>query len=80
VNRGWGLGSGAGPALTAEEVAVLRHLATDLPFEDIGEQLWMPREIVRTLALSIYRKMGVFTRAEAVKRGLALGLIRPTDD
>jgi len=63
------------PSLTVEELAVLHCLVTDMPFEDIGERLWMPREIVRTLAISIYRKMGVFTRAEAVRKGLAMGLI-----
>jgi LuxR family maltose regulon positive regulatory protein len=61
--------------LTAEELAVLRYLPERMSFENIGERLSMPQAVVRTLAISIYRKMGVFTRAEAVRKGLAMGLI-----
>jgi LuxR family transcriptional regulator, maltose regulon positive regulatory protein len=61
--------------LSAEELRVLRYLPSQLSFDEIGERLWMPRTIVRTVCISIYQKMGVFTRAEAVMKALDLGLI-----
>jgi len=60
---------------SAEELAVLRHLPTQQSFDQIGEQLQLPRAIVRTVAITIYRKMGVVTRADAVQKALVLGLI-----
>ena len=60
---------------TTEELAVLRHLPTQMSFEQIGEQVRLPRAVVRTLAITIYRKMGVVTRADAVDKALVLRLI-----
>jgi len=60
---------------TAEELAVLQHLPTQMSFDQIGEQVHLPRAIVRTLAIAIYRKMGVVTRADCVQKALDLRLI-----
>ena len=59
-----------GPAdrddLSERELAVLRLLPTQLTFAEIGSELYVSKNTVRTHAQSIYRKLGVDSRADAV--------------
>lgn len=68
-------GSVGASSLTAAEVRLLPHLATYLTFPEIGERLYVSRHTVKTQALSIYRKLEVSSRKEAVERARALGLL-----
>ncbi|HEX6843639.1 MAG TPA: LuxR C-terminal-related transcriptional regulator [Actinomycetota bacterium] len=70
-------GSGrSGPAtMTTAELRVLALLPTHLSFRQIGERLFVSNNTVKSHAMSIYRKLGVSSRAEAVERAVALGLL-----
>ncbi|MFL6136972.1 MAG: LuxR C-terminal-related transcriptional regulator [Frankiaceae bacterium] len=61
--------------LTTAELRVLQLLPTHLSFEEIGRHLFVSRNTVKTQAIAAYRKLGVTSRAEAVERAHALGLI-----
>lgn len=62
-------------SLTTAELRVLQFLPSHLTFPKIGEHLFLSTNTVKTHALSIYRKLGVSSRAEAVDRARALGLV-----
>jgi LuxR family maltose regulon positive regulatory protein len=62
---------------SAAEAAVLRLLASDLSAREISGELFLSPNTVRTHIRAIYRKLGVGSRAEAVARATALGLIDP---
>jgi ATP/maltotriose-dependent transcriptional regulator MalT len=53
-------------ALTADEQAVLRCLPSQMAFDEIGVELGMAKGTARPLAISIYRKLGVACRREAI--------------
>ena len=57
------------------ELAVLRLLTSELSARDIGGRLFLSANTVRTHTRAIYRKIGVNSRAEAVARATALGLL-----
>jgi ATP/maltotriose-dependent transcriptional regulator MalT len=61
--------------LTERELAVLRLLATRLSNREIGRQLYVSINTVRTHIQAIYRKLGVAARAEAVAQARELGLL-----
>jgi LuxR family maltose regulon positive regulatory protein len=63
--------------LTRAELRVLQLLPTHLSFAQIGQQLFVSRNTVKTQAVSAYRKLGVGSRSEAVERAQALNLIAP---
>jgi LuxR family transcriptional regulator, maltose regulon positive regulatory protein len=63
--------------LTERELAVLRLLATPLSNRQIGQELYVSVNTIRTHAQTLYRKLGVATRAEAVAHARQLGLIPP---
>jgi LuxR family maltose regulon positive regulatory protein len=65
-----------GASLTTAELRVLRHLPTHLSFPEIGARLSVSRNTVKSQAISVYRKLGVASRAEAVERAGALGLLQ----
>jgi LuxR family transcriptional regulator, maltose regulon positive regulatory protein len=67
--------TGGGPALTNAELRVLRFLPSHLSFREIGERLRVSTNTVKTQALSVYRKLDVSSRSEAVARGQQVGLI-----
>ncbi len=54
--------------LTDRELRVLRLLASDLSERDIGQQLYVSHNTVHSHVRSIYRKLGVSSRAHAVER------------
>jgi LuxR family maltose regulon positive regulatory protein len=61
--------------LTDRELAVLRALAGPLTAREIGAELYLSINTVKGYTKSLYRKLGVATRADAVARGRELGLI-----
>ena len=61
--------------LTDRETAVLRALRGPLTAREIGAELHLSINTVKGYAKSLYRKLGVETRADAVRRGHELGLI-----
>ncbi len=61
--------------LTTAELRVLAYLPTHLSFQAMAEDLFVSRNTVKTQAISIYRKLGVSSRADAVARALDLGLV-----
>ncbi len=61
--------------LTDRELVVLSHLALLETNDEIGGLLYISPNTVKAHAKSVYRKLGVSNRREAVKRGRALGLI-----
>ena len=54
---------------------MLRLLATDLSTRQIGEQLFLSPNTIRSHKRALYRKLGVHSRADAVARATALGLL-----
>jgi LuxR family maltose regulon positive regulatory protein len=62
-------------ALTAAELRLLPLLATHLSFPQIGEELFLSRNTIKSQAVSIYRKLGVDARSPAVARARDLGLL-----
>ena len=65
----------AAAPLTERELAVLRLLPTPLSTREIGRELYVSANTVRTHVQAVYRKLEVGTRADAVARARALGLI-----
>jgi len=61
--------------LSPAEHAVLRVLATGLSQRAIGRELYLSVNTIKTHSRSIYRKLGVASRADAVRRANALGLL-----
>src|SRR5215469_10743413 len=65
-------------ALSDSEVRVLRYLPTNLPASQIAGELYISHNTVRTHIRHLYAKLGTHTRAEAVARARALGLLAPS--
>ena len=61
-------------SLTAAEMRLLPLLSTHLSFREMGERLFVSSHTVKTQAYSVYRKLGVSSRSEAVARVQELGL------
>ena len=59
---------------TEAELAVLRLLSTDLSAREIGGELFLSPNTVRSHIRAVYRKLGVGSREDAVARAEALGL------
>jgi LuxR family maltose regulon positive regulatory protein len=64
-------------ALTPAEMRLLPLLRTHLSFREIGEELFVSPYTVKTQAISIYRKLGVSSRSEAVQAARATGILAP---
>ena len=62
-------------ALTAAELRLLPMLATHLSFPQIAAEMFLSPHTVKSEAISIYRKLGVSSRAQAVARSRELGLL-----
>ena len=61
-------------SLTTAELRLLPLLPTHLTFREIGQRLFVSQHTVKTQALSLYRKLGVSSRSQAVQRAQQLGL------
>lgn len=73
---GEGLGEDSLPEpLTAREKEVLQHMADGLANKQIALLLSISEHTVKFHLSSLYVKLGVSSRTEAVKRGVELGLI-----
>ena len=59
------------------ELAVLRGLAAGLSRREIGAQLYISLNTVKSHTRELYRKLGATSQAEAVARAEALGLLEP---
>ena len=61
--------------LSEREMSVLRLLGTELSIAEIGDQLYISRNTVKTHIRGIYRKLDADTRAVAVARARELRLL-----
>jgi len=82
LDESWAqLDSVLGPAsiplssLTTAELRTLRYLPTHLSFREIGERAYVSGNTVKTQANSVYRKLDVSCRSDAVTRARQLGLL-----
>jgi LuxR family transcriptional regulator, maltose regulon positive regulatory protein len=64
--------------LSDSEIRVLRYLPTNLSKRQIARELYVSHNTVRTHVGHLYAKLGTHTRAEAVARARALGLLAPS--
>ena len=64
--------------LSGSEIRVLRYLPTNLSMRQIAGELYVSHNTVRTHISHLYAKLGTHTRAEAVARARALGLLAPS--
>ena len=65
--------------LSPAELRALHFLPTHLTFREIADDLFVSANTVKTQARSIYRKLGVSSRAEAVACARGAGLLDETD-
>lgn len=61
--------------LTAREMQVLRGMSGGKTNGEIGRELYLSEDTVKTHARRLYRKLGVNDRAHAVASGFRLGLV-----
>jgi LuxR family transcriptional regulator, maltose regulon positive regulatory protein len=61
--------------LTTAELRLLPLLSTHLTFREIGERLYVSPHTVKSQALSVYRKLGVSSRSQAIQRVQQTGLL-----
>jgi LuxR family maltose regulon positive regulatory protein len=66
---------GGTSGLTRAELRLLPLLSTHLSFREIGERLFVSRNTIKTQAISVYRKLGVSSRSDAIARASELGLV-----
>jgi LuxR family transcriptional regulator, maltose regulon positive regulatory protein len=69
------LTSAGATTLTRAELRLLPLLPTHLSFPEIGKRLFLSRHTVKTQAISIYHKLDVSSRGEAVARARDVGLL-----
>jgi LuxR family transcriptional regulator, maltose regulon positive regulatory protein len=75
VDEMWAAGEHNGAGLTPAELRLLPLLATHLSFREIGARLYVSRNTVKTQAISVYRKLGVSSRSDAIDHAARLGLV-----
>ena len=68
-------GTPGASTLTTAELKLLPFLPTYLSFRQIGEQMHLSPHTVKTQAISVYRKLGVTSRGDAIEHAIALGLL-----
>jgi LuxR family maltose regulon positive regulatory protein len=61
--------------LTTAELRLLPLLSTRLTFREMSERLYLSPNTVKTQALSVYRKLGVSSRSQAIQRVQQAGLL-----
>ncbi len=67
--------AGGASSLTTAELRLVPLLATHLTLNEISERLYVSRNTVKTQTASIYRKFGVTSRKEALRRLHEQGLL-----
>ena len=68
-------GATGGPSLTPAELRLLPYLQTHLSSDGIAERLFISRHTVRSQVSSIYRKLGVSKRGDAIRKATTIGLL-----
>ena len=61
--------------LTTAELRLLPHLATQQSFREIAETFFISTHTVKAQVTSIYHKLGVSSRTQAIERARSLGLL-----
>jgi len=61
-------------SLTRRERVVLAELGEDVTLEEIATRLFVTRNTVKSQVRSVYRKIGVSTRSEAVAWAIEHGI------
>jgi LuxR family maltose regulon positive regulatory protein len=64
--------------LTKSEIRVLRYLPTHLSAPEVATELSVSTTTVKTHLRNLYAKLGAHSRAEAVERARARGLLAPS--
>lgn len=64
------------PALTERELQVLHGMSQGRSNAEIGRELYLSEDTIKTHARRLFRKMGVNDRAQAVASGFRWGLVR----
>ena len=81
LTSGAQVAAAGGPPLSPAELRLLPYLQTHLTFKQIGERLFVSRNTVSSEVGSIYRKLGVSSRSDAVQQAMtdrpARSLITP---
>ena len=67
-----------GQPLSRGELRLLRYLPTNLSGPEIGRELYLSANTVKTHMRHLYEKLDVHGRKEAVERARALGLLSPS--
>jgi LuxR family maltose regulon positive regulatory protein len=75
LSRARGSSALGASALTTAELRLLPMLCTHLSFREIAEEMFLSRHTVKAEAMAIYRKLGVFSRSQAVGRARELDLL-----
>jgi len=70
-----GIGATGGAPLSPAELRLLPYLQTHLTIREIGDRLFVSRNTVSSEVASIYRKLGVSSRSEAVEQATMIGLL-----
>ncbi|HEX3003287.1 MAG TPA: response regulator transcription factor [Angustibacter sp.] len=68
-------GGGAQPVLTERELQVLTGMSRGRSNAEIGKELYLSEDTVKTHARRLFRKMGAADRAQAVAVGFRWGLV-----
>jgi LuxR family transcriptional regulator, maltose regulon positive regulatory protein len=61
--------------LTTAELRLLPLLSTHLTFREMGERLYVSPHTVKSQVLSVYRKLGVSSRSQAIQRMQQTGML-----
>ena len=69
-------GRGATPTLTEREMQVLTGMSRGRSNAEIGRELYLSEDTVKTHARRLFRKLGAADRAHAVAVGFRAGLVR----
>ena len=69
------VGAAGGTPLTPAELRLLPYLQTHLTIREIAERLFVSRNTVNSEVSSIYRKLGVSSRNDAVQQATTIGLL-----
>jgi LuxR family maltose regulon positive regulatory protein len=69
------VGATGAPPLSPAELRLLPYLQTHLSLREIGERLFVSRNTVSSEVGSIYRKLGVSSRHDAVQQATTIGLL-----
>jgi DNA-binding NarL/FixJ family response regulator len=69
-------GAGPAPTLTEREMQVLTGMSRGRSNAEIGKELFLSEDTVKTHARRLFRKLGAADRAQAVALGFRWGLVR----